>query len=859
MQPSRFRSLVEHLWQGTGPPLAAATDAQLLAEYASGARPEAFDELLQRHGRLVYGACRRILGNAHDAEDAFQATFLVLARKAGSVRWQASAAGWLYLAACQTARQARTHAQRRRQREAKVAAMTREATESLPEPDDWRPLLDAQLECLPDRYRLPLVLCYLQGRSTEEAARLLHCPVGTLKVRLLRGRARLRSRLERRGLTLPAAALGTVLTQAAAEAAVPAVLVSASLQAARLLAAGETAAGTLSLQAITLAEGTVQAMFVTKLKMAAVLLLLVGVLGTGAGLVQQGAAQPQPVAQAPAPGERSPEKPAAPGQARGKLDLHGDPLPPDALACMGTMRFRHRGSVLAFAYAPDGKTLISADSDGSVLRWDAATGKERQRFPLPPGFLAFSPDGTVFASVDNDNPKVVKGRAIRLWNAATGKEFAKFQWRGAVDAWLNVPKVALSPDGKSLALGNYMGDQVIRFWDIASGKEIRQIEKQPVEGLLFSPDSRMLLTRNTESFLWDVARGKKILEIGTILDDGPTRTTLRAGPRSAAFSPDGKILALGNRFAGDQVVFLDVATGKQIHELKGVYKATFSRDGKSLAAAGKGGFSEPLKMDCKIVLLDVELTRTRANDGSGAQNLAFAPDGRTVAAATGDIIRQWDVASGKEIGQRPAHTAPVRSVRIAPDGKTLASAGDDGTIRLWDAATGREIRQIQWPRDSGGHGIWSVDFSPNGKTLAAADADSTIRLWEVATGREIRTLRGHTRQVFSVAFAPDGKTLASAGEDGTIRLWQAATGHEIRTLQAHADQRVQSLVFSLDGKTLAAAGGHGIQLWDAATGQQIRKLQGDGKATYVAWHSVVLSPDGKVLSRNSLYTCHWLA
>src|SRR6516165_6654078 len=108
MQLNQFRTLVAHLWQGIGPPSAALTDAQLLAEYASGARPEAFNELLQRHGRLVYGACWRILGNSHDAEDAFQATFLVLARKAGSVRWQASAASWLYLAACQTARQART-------------------------------------------------------------------------------------------------------------------------------------------------------------------------------------------------------------------------------------------------------------------------------------------------------------------------------------------------------------------------------------------------------------------------------------------------------------------------------------------------------------------------------------------------------------------------------------------------------------------------------------------------------------------------------------------------------------------------------------------------------------------------------
>jgi RNA polymerase sigma factor (sigma-70 family) len=497
MQPNRLRTLVALLWQGTGPP-AATTDAQLLAEYASGARPEAFEELLQRHGRLVYGVCRRILGNAHDAEDAFQATFLVLARKAGSVRWQASAAGWLYRAACQTARQARTHAQRQRQREHKVAAMTREANQSLPEPADWQPLLHAELKCLPDRYRLPLLLCYLEGHSTEEAARLLSCPVGTLKVRLLRGRERLRSRLERRGLTLSAAALAIGLQQAAAEAAVPAALLSTSFQAARLIAAGKTAAGTLSVQAITLAERTVHAMLMTRLKVAAVLLLLVGVLGTGAGLVvQQGLAQPQPVAQAAAPDERSPEKPAAPGEARVKLDLYGDPLPQGALARMGHMRFRHRGGVAAFAYAPDGKTLISADSDGTMRRWDAVTGQERERFALPSGFLAFSPDGSAIASVDSEDPDVAKDRAVRLWSSATGKEIARFQWRGRI--WPTMvprvafysPTAAFSPDGKTFALGAY-GPRPLHFWDIASGKEVEQCDVA-VYGLLFSPDSRMIL------------------------------------------------------------------------------------------------------------------------------------------------------------------------------------------------------------------------------------------------------------------------------------------------------------------------------------------------------------------------------
>src|SRR5262249_9565564 len=195
---------------------AELTDGELLDCFVTQHDEAAFEVLVRRHGPMVLGVCRRILQNVHDAEDAFQATFLVFARKAASIIPREKAGSWLHGAACLAAQKARAVAMRRRARERQVKHMPEPATVAEGLWRDLEPLLDQEVSQLPDKYRLPVVLCHLEGKTRKEAAQQLGWPEGTVAGRLARGRAVLAKRLTRRGLPFSAAMLGAVLSQNAA-------------------------------------------------------------------------------------------------------------------------------------------------------------------------------------------------------------------------------------------------------------------------------------------------------------------------------------------------------------------------------------------------------------------------------------------------------------------------------------------------------------------------------------------------------------------------------------------------------------------------------------------------------------------
>jgi RNA polymerase sigma-70 factor (ECF subfamily) len=257
------------------------SDGQFLESFIRERDEAAFEALVRRHGPMVLGVCRRVTGHPQDAEDAFQAAFLVLARKAASIRPREHLARWLYGVAYKTALKARTAAARRRARERQVRAMPQPPAR--PEPsDDLRPALDRELSRLPEKYRLPVVLCELEGRTCKEAARQLGVSEGVVSVRLVRARAKLAERLSRQVLGLSAGALVAVLTGDAV-AAVPAPLVSSTVRAAVVFAAGRAATNAAPAGVTALAEAVLGAMRLAKLKAAAAVAVAVLGIGLAAG------------------------------------------------------------------------------------------------------------------------------------------------------------------------------------------------------------------------------------------------------------------------------------------------------------------------------------------------------------------------------------------------------------------------------------------------------------------------------------------------------------------------------------------------------------------------------------------------
>lgn len=283
------------------PATEGVSDGALLERYVAGREEAAFAALMERHGPMVLGVCRRVLRNSPDADDAFQATFLVLLRKAGSISKRESAGSWLYGVAYRIALRARVAVERHQAQQRQVEEMANKtARDSLSDPD-LRPILDEELQQIPEKYRQAVILCYLEGRTTEEAARQLGCPFGTVSSRLARARDMLRTRLIRRGLTIASGAVAALVTQNAAPAAVPPALTNLTLTVAHeLLATGmATTSGVASAKVAALTEGALKAMWIGKLKATAALVMAaVGLAGSGLLVQQVLASKPAEVAKA---------------------------------------------------------------------------------------------------------------------------------------------------------------------------------------------------------------------------------------------------------------------------------------------------------------------------------------------------------------------------------------------------------------------------------------------------------------------------------------------------------------------------------------------------------------------------------
>jgi RNA polymerase sigma factor (sigma-70 family) len=407
MATRQMNGVRRHLRRAALPPGGGRlTDGYLLERFLAAGDEAAFEALMHRHGPMVLGVCRRVLRQEQDAEDAFQATFLVLVRKGSSVVARESVGSWLYGVAYRTSLKAREATARRRAKEMQMAQ-----PEALHEPDDpWsdlRPLLDQELNRLPDKYREPVVLCDLEGHTQKEAARRLGWPEGTVSGRLARARALLARRLARRGLALSGGVLALTLTRNAATAAVPAPLAGSTLQAAARIAAGNAAAGTVSAPVAALTEGVLQTMSTSQVKRVFAVMLAVGLMGAGWGVYQSRAGEglakklgnkTSPLVAAPAPTARI--------KGGATINLPTGPAPTQVLASLdkdgklviktATMMFRGGG----FAVPPPAAPLpgIGGPGAGGGIGGPAPPAVPLPAVPPPGGGAGGGPAGPVPAA-----------------------------------------------------------------------------------------------------------------------------------------------------------------------------------------------------------------------------------------------------------------------------------------------------------------------------------------------------------------------------------------------------------------------------------------------------------------------------
>jgi WD40 repeat protein len=526
---------------------------------------------------------------------------------------------WLYGVAYHTSLKLRTQIGRRRRREREAAAVRQEGA-AAPAVPEVEAILDAELERLPAKYRTPIILCYLEGRTHAEAAVELGWPVGTISGRLARARIMLRSRLIKRGVSLSVAALASLLAAQTASSA-PLPLMQTTVEAALAVAAGKTATGIVSVQAAALTEGMVRTMLMTKFQAFTAMVLTIGLIGAGAGVgTYQVFGQTQEEAKSPALTKK------LAGVLAGAQDA------PDRKPEIGEVLWtlRSPAEVHDVAFAPDGRRVSAAGADGAVRVWDVMSGAEIQNLQWrsePIRSLAFTPDGKWLAAGDDNG-------SVGLWEAATGKEIRTLDTRRPVRS------VAFSPDGRLLATAG--DDRTVRLWDAATGQAVVGIDVGgPLVGapqagqVVFAPDGQKLATAGSE-------RGLVVVDL---VKEREVYSFAGGQGRLAAlgFTPDGKLLATGGI---DKIVHvLDAATGKELRRIVGhtdaILSLAISPDGKVLATASADG---------TVKLWDLatgkEIATLKSSDRKAIWSVRFAPDGTKVATADADkTVKLWSVAS----------------------------------------------------------------------------------------------------------------------------------------------------------------------------------------------------------------------
>jgi RNA polymerase sigma factor (sigma-70 family) len=800
--------------------IAERTDRELLRAFAVERDESAFAALVRRHGPLVLGVCRRLLRNEQDAEDAFQATFMVLARRAASLPGE-TIGGWLHGVAWNMAQRVRRAAGRQHSREAQAGVREMQGPVAEAAMRELQAVLDAEVATLPEKLRSPFVLCCLEGRSKAEAARELGWKEGTVSSRLAQARERLRALLVRRGVSLTASLTALALEPAAH------VVSPTLLRAMEALGRGTANAPSPAAVALARTMPPPGATFVCK---TAVVMILAGLVALGGYWVATDQNQ-QPVEDSqPKADSRQPS-----------VDYFGDELPPGALARMATVRWRLEiGGAAELVVPADGKTVIAANGQSGVSMFDLASGRVVRRLPGKETLRKTWLDSLHAVSLSADGRLAAFGTSdglIHLLDLDADKEL-----RSLTGHRNRIQEISLSRDGHILA--SRSEDKTLRIWDTMAGKQLHEIslEQKPFTQEI---PSTVAQAPNGKTFAWIGNDKERIIHVSDVATGLEThRLDKHEGDlRQIVYSPDSQFLA--STSSNGRIQLWDLKSGGLRRTWTsggsfGLPYAAFAPDGKAMVVT-RGGDGMRL-----LDLRDGKVIWHRKNNFSSTTRDAFAftPDGRTLLAAPfgGPILYRHDMATGNFQRSPGEQFEWFQEVAFSADEKRLHTVQWDGVWRTWETATGKELRQLALDTKQNA-------FSPDGGLLAFVKEDR-IRLYDTTSGGEPRVLPAKPQRIGALTFAPDGRTLLAAGEvDGPV-LWDATTAKELRRLPTGGRDYTE-FGFSADGKTLVGFGPQPgeqfgfVQLWDTATGRPRGAVQNLPERN--SYGNMMLSPDARTL------------
>ena len=787
-------------------------EAVLLSSAASG-DAVAFAELVRRHGPMVLGVCRRVLGPTADADDAFQQTFLALVEHAGSIRTPAALPGWLHRTAFRAAGKLKAR------RPAPAPADTPEPTISSDPLADlsWkevRAMLDEELNSLPEALRAPLVLCYLDGRTRDDAAAALGVSLSTLKRRVEDGLNRLNRRLTRRGvggLGLAVAALGGTCESG--------------------LTAPVSAALARHVE-VTFCSRSVGAVGVSSLMMgwksAVSMVLLVGGLAT-AGMVLSGPGDP--VNTPPEKVERV-EKPDTP---KLRVDVFGDPLPEGAVLRLGSVLFR-QDRLHDFVLLPDGKSVLTTGLDHQLRTWDLTTGRETRKVPedAPVQWpCSLSPDGRYATGFD--------GKNLIVFDTKTGKEKTTVSALG-----YRFHKAFFSPDGRTIAMLTWEPRLTLVDWESKTEQELPLPQLQLQPATVFHG----YFSRTGKWVVVDGGTGKSVCVFDAAT--GKEKHRLNYDASASAITPDDKTLVVSvpdpTGHAGCELVKFDLTTGQEsarfkLEKERYYYSLDVSPDGKTIACGSSDS-------SC---LVDLSSGRLLHRLTGRPLALTFTRDGKHLIGNTGQKLRVWTTADGKELLDRPGTLDSMPVLAVSPDGRWLVSAGwMVKGLTVWDMTDGRVARTIPL---EGKHrrNVREIGFSPDGGTLWVGDSTGLFQWWDFATATELKTRQFRTASpalqtfMLRVRVSQDGQTVAALEEVVNKAEWTQLTLWDISSGAVKAKRslppRHQFWAWTRDDSTIAFATSSGLVVADGADPSRTRfTIEG------VLNSPIAFSRDGRLLA-----------